>query len=99
MTLVLIAALVAVSIAHICLLDRKDKRERTERAELLQRIQAPRAAVAEHHAVTAPPQPESDGLPMSDQQIADLQERDRIISWMEAVENGDETMLDNGVPR
>lgn len=48
MTLMLVVALVAVVIAHIVLLDRRDARERQERADLLQRIQAPQIAVAEH---------------------------------------------------
>jgi hypothetical protein len=45
-------ALLAVIVSFAWLLDRRDARERAERAELLQRIQAPHAAVAEH--TTAP---------------------------------------------
>lgn len=57
--LLLLAALIAVNIAYLALLDRNDRRERAERAAaaeradaerqvLLQRIQAPEQAVYEH---------------------------------------------------
>lgn len=76
--------------------DRNQGNADAHRAEiqgLLQRIQAPHVAVAEHHAATSLPA-ESDGLPMTDEQVAELQERERIIKWMEAVENGDGNMLE-----
>jgi hypothetical protein len=57
-----VVALIALSIALLAvigafawLLDRRDARAQAERAELLQRIQAPHAAVAEHYHRADPP--------------------------------------------
>jgi hypothetical protein len=98
-TALLIAALIVALAGHLWLLDRRDRRDREERQTLLQRIQAPQAAVYEHHAGLAPaPEPATGGgMPMSDEEIADMQARrvpdeaselQRIIAQMEAVENG-----------
>lgn len=86
MTTALLAALVAVNIAYLVLLDRRDTRDRSERAVLLQRIQAPEAAVYEHAAPMLPPDPE--GLPMTDEQLAEQEERARVLSFLERHENG-----------
>jgi hypothetical protein len=94
MTLILVAALVAVVIADKFFSDRRDKRERSERADLLQRIQAPQAAVTAHHAAATGPVAVNDGLPMSDEEIAEQQERDRMISWLEAAENNRLSLVD-----
>jgi hypothetical protein len=95
-------ALLAVIVSFAWLLDRRDARERAERAELLQRIQAPHAAVAEHHYRADPPETGS-SLPMSDAEIADQErngvpdtdaERQRWIAQVEAIENGTAQLLD-----
>lgn len=99
MTIAFLAALVAVNIAYLVLLDRRDTRDRAERAALHQRFQAPQAAIYEHHAAVTPAGPESPagGMPMSDEEIALMQAREvpdeggelaRIIARMEAAENG-----------
>jgi len=93
----LVAALIIVSVAREVYGDRRDQRERSERAELLQRIQAPQAAVTAHHVQHVGPVEHSDGLPMSDEQIAEQQEREQVISFLEAAENGRLNLLD-GVP-
>ena len=77
----LLAALVAMNIAYLVLLDRKDRRDRAERATLLQRIQAPDAAVYEHAHATFPQ--DSSSLPLSDEEIAEREERERVIAWIE----------------
>lgn len=97
----LIVALVAINIAYLIVGDRKDKRvhddrerERAERADLLQRIQAPQAAVIAHHQATVPAAADGDGMPMSDEEIAEMQQRAEAISRIEAVENGRLALLD-----
>jgi hypothetical protein len=91
----LIVALVAINAGYLIHLDRRDKRERDERADLLQRIQAPHVAVAEHHAETAVTVPPVEvPFPMSDEEIAAQQDKDELISWMEAVENGRASLLE-----
>jgi hypothetical protein len=98
-------ALVATIAAFAWLLDRRDRRERVERAELLQRIQAPHAAVAEHHHAVDPPVDPGSGLPMTDTEIAELQrarpadvdeETRKWIAQVEAIENGT-AQLEDGV--
>jgi hypothetical protein len=101
-SLTLIATIVA---AFLTASDRRDRRERAERADLLQRIQAPHAAVSEHHHRAEPPIDPGSGLPMSDTQIAEL-ERNRVpdvdeetrkwIAQVEAIENGT-AQLEDGV--
>jgi hypothetical protein len=100
-------ALVATIAAFAWLLDRRDQRERAERAELLQRIQAPHAAVAEHHYRADPPTDPGSGLPMTDTEIAELQgartpnvpeELQKWIAHVEAIENGT-AQLEDGVLR
>lgn len=115
MTLALLIGLFAVIFAFLVLLDRRDERAVRERAAdreelqvLLQRIQAPHAAVHEHHgAVTAPEPVQASSLPMSDEEVADLQNRHapdgaselaRIIAQMEAVENGSAQLEDGVLP-
>jgi hypothetical protein len=107
-TFALISALVLVNAGWLVVLDRRDTRDRAERQMLLQRIQAPQAAVHEHHHAAAPPAPAAgSGLPMSDEQVADLQNRlvpdggselARIIAQMEAVENGSAQIEDGVLP-
>jgi hypothetical protein len=100
-SLVLIASIVT---AFLVASDRRDRRERVERAELLQRIQAPHAAVAEHHHRATVPVDPGSGLPMTDGEMAGMEggipdpdvERQRMIAWMEAVENGT-VQLEDGV--
>lgn len=97
MTIALTAALLLTLAGFLVFLDRRDARDREERSVLLQRIQAPQAAVHEHHTAIVPPEPAASPLPMSDEEIADLQARTmpdgasdlaRIIAQMEAAENG-----------
>lgn len=91
----LLVALVAINAGYLIYLDRRDRRERAERAELLQRIQAPHVAVAEHHADAAPmADPAEEPFPMSDEAIAAREDRDKLISWMERVENGRASLLE-----
>jgi hypothetical protein len=101
-SLILIAAIVA---AFLLASDRRDRRERVERAELLQRIQAPHAAVAEHHYRADPPVDPGSGLPMTDTEIAELEgnrvpdvgeETRKWIAQVEAIENGT-AQLEDGV--
>jgi HD superfamily phosphodiesterase len=100
-SLILIAAIVA---AFLVASDRRDRRERAERAELLQRIQAPHAAVAEHHHAVDPPVDPGSGLPMTDAEVAELQgnrvdvpeELRKWIAQVEAIENGT-AQLEDGV--
>jgi hypothetical protein len=103
-SLFLIAAIVA---AFLLASDRRDRRERAERAELLQRIQAPHAAVAEHHYRADPPVDPGSGLPMTDTEIAELEgnrvpdvgeETRKWIAQVEAIENGT-AQLEDGVLR
>lgn len=106
-TAVLLAALVAVNIAYLLLLDRRDQRDRAERAVLLQRVQAPQAAVYEHHQQVSPPEPPASALPMSDEEMARMQngivpdgqsELARVIARMEAEANGFEQVEDGVLP-
>jgi hypothetical protein len=77
----LATALIAQTAAFMWVFDRKDKRERDERQVLLQRIQAPEAAVYEHATRSIP---EDEGAyPASDEEIADQQERDRVLAFIE----------------
>lgn len=111
MTLALLIGLFAVILAFLVLLDRRDTRAARERAAdreelqtLLQRIQAPHAAVHEHHATVAPAEPQGSTLPMTDEEVADLQNRQvpselaAIIAKMEAVENGSAQIVDGLLP-
>lgn len=92
MTVALIAALVLTVVGFLVLLDRKDKRavaerdrERRERADLLQRIQAPEAAVIQHQIeqVTEVPQP-----PATDDSYWEQDKEHRAaIAALEAREN------------
>lgn len=70
-TIALLTGLILVNAGFLVLLDRRDSRDRDERSVLLQRIQAPEQAVYEH-AVTE--HAEGSGLPMSDEQVAQMQE-------------------------
>jgi hypothetical protein len=101
-SLILIATIVA---AFLTASDRRDRRECAERAELLQRIQAPHAAVSEHHHRAEAPVDPGSGLPMSDTQIAELEgnrvpnvdeETRKWIAQVEAIENGT-AQLEDGV--
>jgi hypothetical protein len=102
LTFTLAAFLAAALVATLVLLDRERERHRAETAVLLQRILAPQVAVAEHHAaVTSPIGPE-ESMPMTDHEIAAAEhqgdpsavaERDALIAYLEAVENGDQSML------
>jgi hypothetical protein len=103
----LLIALVAVNIAYLVLLDRRDARDRVERATLHQRLQAPHAAVAEHHAQVVPPVPAGSPLPMSDEEMAEMMngqipdsqsELARVIARMEAEANGFEQIQDGVLP-
>lgn len=107
MTIGLTAALIVVIAGFLWLLDRKDSRDREERAVLLQRIQAPQAAIHEHHAAIVSPEPVGSALPMSDEEIAEMQARHApdgaselaaIIARMEAVENGSAQLEDGVLP-
>ena len=82
----LIAALIAVNVAYLVLLDRKDARDREERQTLLQRIQAPEAAVYEHATQGLPDDPSP--YPLSDDELAEQEERARVIAFIEQHENG-----------
>lgn len=95
-TVALIVALVAINAGYLILLDRRDNRERNEREGLLQRIQAPAAAVAARHVAQVGPVVEGDGLPMTDEEIAEQQETARVVSLIENVENGRLGLLDIG---
>lgn len=77
----LIFAVVAVNVAYIVFLDRRDQRERVERAHLLQRIQAPEAAVYQHATQHAPE--DQGAYPATDEEIAEQQERDRVLAFIE----------------
>lgn len=81
MLIVLLIALVAVNVAYLVLLDRRDTRDVAERAVLLQRIQAPEAAVYEHATRDLPADPEP--FPMSDEQLAEQEERARVLEFIE----------------
>jgi hypothetical protein len=95
-TAALIVALVMINVGYLILLDRRDTREHAERGGLLQRIQAPAAAVAAHHVAQTGPVVEGDGLPMTDEEIAQQQEAARVVSLIENVENGRLGLLDIG---
>lgn len=73
--------------AHTAFVERLLAEQRAETATLLQRIQAPVAAVTEHHAQVVP-QERMSSLPMSDAEMAEQEERTRLISAIEAAENG-----------
>jgi hypothetical protein len=81
MTIALTAALILAVAGFLVLLDRRDVRDRAERQILLQRIQAPDAAVYEHAAAQQAPDPEP--FPMSDEQLAEEEERRRVIQFIE----------------
>jgi hypothetical protein len=77
-----------IAAGFLVLLDRKDARaktereaERVERQVLLQRIQAPDAAVYEHATRDLPADPEP--FPMSDEQLAEQEERARVLEFIE----------------
>lgn len=80
-------ALIAQTAAFVWIIDRKDKRERDERQVLLQRIQAPEAAVYEHATQNAPE--DQGSYPMSDEQLAEEEERVRAITDIELMERGE----------
>ena len=93
MTVAFLAALAAVTIAYLILLDRKDARgkqerdaDREERQTLLQRIQAPEAAVYERATRDLPQDP--DPFPLTDEELAEQEERARVIAFIEQHENG-----------
>jgi hypothetical protein len=86
MTIALLTCLVAVNVAYLVLLDRKDARDRDERQVLLQRIQAPESATYEHAVQQLPPDPS--GMPPSDEQLAELEERERVLNFIQRHENG-----------
>jgi hypothetical protein len=93
LTITLTAALILTLAGFLVLLDRKDARaklerdaDRTERQVLLQRIQAPEAATYEHAAQHLPQDPS--GLPMSDEQLAEAEERQRMLDMIERAERG-----------
>lgn len=94
MLVMLIVALLLTVAGHLWLSDRRDTRDRTERASWLQRIQAPQAAVYEHHAAVTSPEPAASPLPLSDEEMAEMQAPGShesvaaIIARMEAAENG-----------
>lgn len=98
MTLALLIALIAVNVAYLTLLDRRDSRDRVERASWLQRIQAPHAAVYEHHAAVTPPEPATSPLPMTDEEMAEMQGTPEsvaaIIAKMEREANGFDQLED-----
>lgn len=88
MTYALAAALILAIAGFLVLLDRNASRaklerdhERSERQVLLQRIQAPDAAVYEHATRDLPADPES--FPMSDEQLAEQEERARVLEFIE----------------
>ena len=93
MTIALLAALVAVNIAYLVLMDRNDVRAQTERdanreerQTLLQRIQAPEAAVYEHATRDLPD--DSSPYPLTDEELAEQEERARVLQFIEQHENG-----------
>lgn len=86
--LALIAALILTVAGCLVLTDRKDARqaterdrEREERQILLQRIQAPDAAIVDHSMRLVPDDP--DPFPMSDEQVAEQEERARVLQFIE----------------
>lgn len=104
MLVMLIVALLLTVAGHLWLSDRRDKRDRAERASWLQRIQAPHAAVYEHHASVTTPEPPVSPLPMSDEEMAEMQAPgsyesvEAIIARMEAAENGTAQIQDGLIP-
>ena len=86
MIIALLSALVAVNIAYLVLMDRKDARDREERQTLLQRIQAPEAAVYEHATRDLPD--DSSPYPLTDEELAEQEERARVLQFIEQHENG-----------
>lgn len=98
-----LAAVGLIVAGFLVALDRRDAREREERAGLLQRIQAPHAAVAEHHYRAEQPVEPGSGLPMSDAEVAKIEggrvpdvdaETKKWIAQVEAIENGSSQLLD-----
>lgn len=88
MTVLMAVALIASIAGFLALLDRNAARakaereaERAERQVLLQRIQAPEAAVYEHATQHQPS--DSEPFPMSDEQIAEQEERARVLEFIE----------------
>lgn len=88
----LVGALVLVVVSLVVLADRKDARchqereaDRAERAVLLQRIQAPEAAVYEH-ATRYDHEPDEDGMPMTDRMVADEESR-RALERLQRMES------------
>lgn len=89
MIFALLAALVAVNVAYLVLLDRKDGRDRVERANTLQRIQAPEAAVVQHQIENYGPAEAV--YPLSERESAEREAMDQLhrqIADLEAAENG-----------
>lgn len=93
MTIALTAALILTVAGFLTLLDRKDARskaerdaDRDERQILLQRIQAPQSAVVEHSMRDV--SEDGSGLPHTDEELAEQEERARVLSFIERVENG-----------
>lgn len=73
MIALLLIALVAINVAYLVLLDRNDIRAGLEREMLLQRIQAPELAVAQH---AQPDMSESQGVPLFDDDEQYWRDRD-----------------------
>jgi hypothetical protein len=93
MTIALTAALILTVTGFLVLLDRRDARaklerdsDRQERQVLLQRIQAPAAAVYEHSASQLPD--DSSPYPLTDEELAEQEERARVLQFIERHENG-----------
>lgn len=89
MILALLVGLVLVNVGYLVLLDRRDKRDSIERANLLQRIQAPEAAVVQHQIENYGPAEAV--YPLSDRESAEREAMDQLhrqITEMEAAENG-----------
>lgn len=92
MTLALTAGLILTVAAFLFLLDRRDARDKTERAAereerqtLLQRIQAPEAAIVDYSMRDLPSDPSP--FPQSDEQIAEQEERARVLQFIERHES------------
>lgn len=79
---VLLVALAFVNFAFLWHLERKDRRFDDSISRLLQRIQAPGQAVYENTVVPA----DGASLPLSDEQLIELQEREAAVRRIEEME-------------
>ena len=85
MNIVLSAALILQAVCFVWLVDRVTRRHDTQVSDLCQRLQAPEVAVAQHAHYE-----DGEEQPMADEDLAEREERARVLAFIAHHENGGE---------